>query len=99
MRGKRKPLESAETAATDSEPVEYVARLPSLIEPMPLKLTIFFIIKCSDSPPLNHRWDGTDIPESQNNYMLCDILLPEPKRIIDDPKYRKETCTVKRIFN
>jgi hypothetical protein len=28
--------------------------------------------------------------------MLCDILLPEPKRIIDDPKYRKETCTVKR---
>ncbi|CAO3666482.1 unnamed protein product [Umbelopsis vinacea] len=68
MRGKRKPLESAETAATDSEPVD-------------------------DSPPLNHRWDGTDIPESQNNYMLCDILLPEPKRIIDDPKYRKETCT------
>jgi hypothetical protein len=28
MRGKRKPLDSADTAATDSEPAEYVSRLP-----------------------------------------------------------------------
>jgi hypothetical protein len=26
--------------------------------------------------------------------MLCDILVPEFNRIIHDPKFRKQTCTV-----
>ncbi|KAI8578992.1 hypothetical protein K450DRAFT_244489 [Umbelopsis ramanniana AG] len=46
-----------------------------------------------DIPAMNHQWDGVIKPEGQNNYMLCDILIPEFRKVIQDPRYRKETCT------
>ncbi|CAO3687925.1 unnamed protein product [Umbelopsis ramanniana] len=46
-----------------------------------------------DSPPMNHQWDGVEKPEGQNNYMLCDILVPEFRNVIQDPRFRKEKCT------
>ncbi|KAJ2963002.1 hypothetical protein NQZ79_g1959 [Umbelopsis isabellina] len=46
----------------------------------------------NDVPKMNHRWDGQSKPEAQNNYMLCDILLPDIQDAIHLDKYRRDFC-------
>ncbi|GAB5592501.1 tau 95 subunit of transcription factor TFIIIC [Umbelopsis nana] len=47
----------------------------------------------NDNPHMDHQWDGVGHPQRVNNFMLCDLLLPEVQDTIHNPKYRKATCT------
>jgi hypothetical protein len=55
------------------------------------------LLKFSDVPKMNHRWDGKSKPEAQNNYMLCDILLADIQDAIHSEKYRRDFCAVRHF--